>query len=332
MTIKDIAKLAGVSISTVSKVINNKLYVSPDTRKHVQTIIERYNYQANSTAQNLAQRKTLRIAYLDKFIRNIPFENPHMFNIMLGAEAKLQNKGYQLSLINLAGGQTIKQLLANLLAARQFDGILINSACVDSKLEKCILSYDLPTVCIGKIEFDSMLSWIDTNHRHSSAMAVNYLKQKGYHSLLFMGGMLGEKISDERVQGYKQALLQYPNDDSKNQIIYNRPDVSSIYTATRQLLSLKKANAIICNNSLIAFSVIQCINDLQLKMPNDIAVLTFDDYPYSQLIVPSPSVIEIDLYDLGKQAASILLHKIKNPALILQTYTTLPAILERGTT
>lgn len=67
-------------------------------------------------------------------------------------------------------------------------------------------------------------------------------------------------------------------------------------------------------------------------MPDDIAVLTFDDYPYSQLIVPSPSVIEIDLYDLGKQAASILLHKIKNPALILQTYTTLPAILERGTT
>lgn len=332
MTIKDIAQLAGVSISTVSKVLNNKLYVAPQTRRHVQDIIKRYNYQANSTARNLAQSKTYDIAYLDKFIRNIPFENPHMFNILLGAENKLQNKNYRISLVNLASKKTVSQILEAQLAIKQFDGILINSACMNPKIEKIILRYDLPAVCIGKLEFDSMLSWIDTNHRHSVAKAVNFLKHKGYHALCFMGGMLGDKISDERIQGFKQALLQY-NDNKSSQIIYNKPNVQSIYSCTMQLMqSRKKPDAIVCNNSLIAYAVITCLNDLKLTMPNDVAVLTFDDYPYSQLIVPTPSVIEIDLYELGKQAASMLIHKIKNPAQLLQTYTTLPQIIERGTT
>lgn len=151
MTIKDIAQLAGVSISTVSKVLNNKLYVAPQTRRHVQDVIKRYNYQANSTARNLAQSKTHDIAYLDKFIRNIPFENPHMFNILLGAENKLQNKNYRISLVNLASKKTVNQILEAQLAIKQFDGILINSACMNPKIEKIILRYDLPAVCIGKL-------------------------------------------------------------------------------------------------------------------------------------------------------------------------------------
>lgn len=333
MTIKDIAQLAGVSISTVSKVLNNKIYVSAETREHVQNIIKRYNYQANSTARNLASNQTYNIAYMDKFIRNIPFENPHMFNILLGAEYKLQSKGYHLSLVNLASKKSSKQILEEHLASKQFDGLLINSGYINPKLEKIILQYDLPSVCIGKLEFNSMLSWIDNNHRHSSAMAVNYLKKKAYKSICFMGGLIGDKISDERIQGFREALLEYKSTTNSNQIIHNAPDINSIYLCSKNFLqSKKRTDAIICNNSLIAYAVVKCINDLSLKMPEDIAVLTFDQYPYSALISPTPSVIQIDQYELGVQAATMLFQRIKNPAQVLQSYTTLPQIIERGTT
>lgn len=333
MTIKDIAQMANVSISTVSKVINNKQYVAPSTRSHIQEIIKRYNYQVNCTARNLAHSKTLNIAYLDQFTRNIPFENPHMFNILLGAEHKLQSKGYRLSLVNLAGKQPIKKILETQLANKQFDGMLINSGCIDSKLENSILRYDLPTVCIGKLEFNSMLSWIDNNHRHSAAMAVDYLKKKGYNKICYVGGMLGDKISDERIQGFKQALLHYKLNFIDNPIIHTTSNISSIYADTDAIINSKyKPDAVICNNSLIAFAVVNCINKLGLKIPADIAVLSFDNYPYSKLIVPQPSVIQIDLYELGVQAASMLILKIKNPAQSIQTYTTLPEIIERSTT
>lgn len=333
MTIKDIAQLAGVSISTVSKVLNNKLYVAASTRAQVQAIIKRYNYQANCTARSLARSKTLNIAYIDQFIRNIPFENPHMFNILLGAEHKLQSKGYRLSLVNLSGKQSINQILETQLANKQFDGMLINSGCIDTKLENTILRYDLPTVCIGKLQFNSMLSWIDNNHRHSAAMAVDYLKNKGYKRICYIGGMLGDKISDERIQGFKQALLHHNLNIIDNPIIHTVNDITSIYSDTKAIIKSKyKPEAIICNNSLIAFAVVNCSNKLGLRMPADIAVLSFDNYPYSKLIVPQPSVIQIDLYELGVQAASMLIMKIKNPAQSIQTYTTLPEIIERSTT
>lgn len=98
------------------------------------------------------------------------------------------------------------------------------------------------------------------------------------------------------------------------------------------LLSLPEPpRAIVCENSLLALSLCNAIREKRLRVPDEVAFLTFDSYPYSALIEPAPTIIDIDVYDLGVQAAVMLLRKLENPSLLVQTYTTLP-ILRQGST
>ena len=101
ITIHDIAREAGVSIATVSKVINNKAHVAPDTREKVLKVMERFNYAPNASAANLARRFSRNILYADRFYKGLPYENPHMFDIICGVSHELGRKGYRLSLLNL---------------------------------------------------------------------------------------------------------------------------------------------------------------------------------------------------------------------------------------
>ena len=179
-TIKDVARKANVSISTVSRVLNNQMHVSSSTYKRIQDAVAELNYVPNSSAVSLVKKSSMTILYADSFYKGRPYENPHMFDIISGSSHELRKKGYFLGLLDLdRSREKAEEQIITAIQSKTADGILINGYYVTPSIEKILLATDFPHVCIGKPAFDSMLSWIDTNHSLSSSLAITHLVSLG---------------------------------------------------------------------------------------------------------------------------------------------------------
>lgn len=333
-TIKDIAKEAGVSTATVSKVINNKMYVAPETRSKVLQVMKSLNYTPNVSAANLARKSSKMILYADHFYKGLPYENPHMFDIICGVSHELNRKGFRLSLLNLdAPEKQTGAILEDSIRSRIADGIIINGALVSPQVEKMILRHDFPQICIGAPNFDSILSWIDTNHTLSSSLAVDHLISCGCRRIAFMGGREEDKIFMDRLKGFRIAMEKHGLEIPEAYITYNEPNIECIVRSAAELLQLPQApDSIICTNSLMTVGTMQAIKEAGLSIPGEISLIAFDDHPYTPMLSPAPTVIDIDLFNLGVHAGNLLLKKVKDPAMLVQTYTALPRLVQRATT
>ena len=333
-TIHDIAREAGVSIATVSKVINNKAHVSPDTRKRVLQVMEQFHYTPNASAANLARRTSKNVLYADRFYKGLPYENPHMFDIICGVSHELSRKGYRLSLLNLDScGKKPEAALEEAILSRVADGIIVSSAFVTARTERLLLKHDFPQICIGEPQFDTILSWIDTNNTLSSNLAVEHLVSTGCRTLAFMGGREEDRIFMDRLRGFRTAMERRGLEVKEEYITYNPPDVEAIFQSAAALLDLPvPPDGIICTNSLMAVGTMRAIQTRGLDIPGQVSLIAFDDHPYSPMVSPQPTIIDIDLFSLGVHAGNLLLKKIRDPAMLVQTYTALPRLLLRGTT
>lgn len=333
-TINDIAREAGVSIATVSKVINNKAHVSPDTRKRVLQVMEQLHYTPNASAANLARRTSKNVLYADRFYKGLPYENPHMFDIICGVSHELSRKGYRLSLLNLDScGKKPEAALEEAILSRVADGIIVSSAFVTARMERLLLKHDFPQICIGEPQFDTILSWIDTNNTLSSNLAVEHLVSTGCRTLAFMGGREEDRIFMDRLRGFRTAMERRGMEVKEEYITYNPPDVEAIFQSAAALLEQPiPPDGIICTNSLMAVGTMRAIQAKGLEIPGQVSLVAFDDHPYSPMVSPQPTIIDIDLFSLGVHAGNLLLKKIRDPAMLVQTYTALPRLLLRGTT
>ena len=333
-TIHDIAREAGVSIATVSKVINNKAHVSPETRKKVLQVMEQLHYTPNASAANLARRTSKNVLYADRFYKGLPYENPHMFDIICGVSHELSRKGYRLSLLNLDScGKKPEAALEEAILSRVADGIIVSSAFVTARMERLLLKHDFPQICIGEPQFDTILSWIDANNTLSSNLAVEHLVSTGCRTLAFMGGREEDRIFMDRLRGFRTAMERRGLEAKEEYITYNPPDVEAIFQSAAALLELPvPPDGIICTNSLMAVGTMRAIQSRGLDIPGQVSLIAFDDHPYSPMVSPQPTIIDIDLFSLGVHAGNLLLKKIRDPAMLVQTYTALPRLLLRGTT
>lgn len=334
ITINDIAREAGVSIATVSKVINNKAHVAPDTRKKVLQVMEQLHYTPNASASNLARRSSKNVLYADRFYKGLPYENPHMFDIICGVSHELSRKGYRLSLLNLDScGKKPEAALEEAILSRVADGIIVSSAFVTARMERLLLKHDFPQICIGEPQFDTILSWIDANNTLSSNLAVEHLVSTGCRTLAFMGGREEDSIFMDRLRGFRSAMERRGLETDETYITYNPPDVETIFRSAAALLNLPAPpDGIICTNSLMAVGTLRAIQARGLDIPGQVSLIAFDDHPYSPMVSPQPTIIDIDLFSLGVHAGNLLLKKIRDPAMLVQTYTALPRLLLRGTT
>ena len=334
ITIKDIAREAGVSTATVSKVINNKMYVSPATKQKVLQVMEALNYVPNVSAANLARRDSKTILYADSFYKGLPYHNPHMFDIICGVSHELSRKGYRLSLLNMdscekKAGEVFEEAILSHVA----DGIIFSSIYANKQIERLMLQYDFPQICIGKPEFDTILSWIDTNHALSANLAVEYLLKSGCRKLAFIGGRKEEKIFMQRLNGFQTAMASNKLQINEDWISYNNPDVNEVYeSVTKMMNGTETPDGLICANSLIGVGALRALKEMKIDVPGEVSLIAFDDYPYSQTVATPPTVIDIDMFSLGVHAGNLVLKKVRDPAMLIQTYTALPHLIERNTT
>jgi len=295
--------------------------------------MEQMHYYPNTQARNFAQKITRNIVFLAKLDPHTAFTNPHMFEIMCGVQEVLAKKEYNLSFVGVRQADEATIAVEQIIAQKSADGIVVHGSATTKSLALLLIKSEFPHVVIGKPNFESQVCWIDTNNHLSGQIAAEHLCDRGYKKIAFVGGELSDEISAQRLKGFITVAEERNLPIAPDFIKYGDSTKISGFLLTSELLEGQdRPEAIICENSNIALGVVKSINAHNLKIPDDIALICFDDFPLSRMIDPTPTIVDIDVHDMGLQAGTMLIRKIKNPALQVQTYTTLPNLIVRDST
>lgn len=333
ITIRDVAEASGVSVSTVSKVINRKGSISDETIAKVNTVIEQLHFMPNARAVSFARKATMNIIFLTSLEKEEAYKNPHMFDIMCGVYHELSKYHYNVTLVDTSKDTYPGETVEKVIAGGGADGIVVHGSALNDKTAALITDRNFPHTIIGNPGFDNQLCWIDTNHTLGGQFAAEHLLSRGYTKVAFIGGRKTDSISQQRLKGVRQTMLKSGHRMDNEHIIYTDSSREAAYQSTKKLLSSDNPpEAIVCENNVIALGVAKFLSHSDLKIPEEIAFLAFDRYPYTSIIDPSPTIIDIDVYDMGVQAGSTLARKLENPSLLVQSFTTLPILIQGKTT
>lgn len=333
ITINDVAKEAGVSTSTVSKVLNNWTTISPATATRVHQAIEKLNYIPNARAVSFARKSTKNIVFLTYLEQDSAYVNPHMFDIMCGVYNELSRHDYTMTLQDVSKDTIKGESVSRLLSTKSCDGIIIHGSAINTSIADTIIRQNFPHIIIGHPGFESRLCWVDTNHALAGHLAAQHMIDRGYTSIAFIGGQKTDELSFQRQKGFLGTMYQYGYQVPDERIYYSNSTTEEGYLTTMKILSTpNRPRGIVCENNTLAVGAMKAIEQSGLTLPKDIAFLTFDAYPYTQIIDPKPTVIDINVYDMGVQAGNMMIRKLENPSLLVQSYTTIPVLLEGQTT
>lgn len=330
-TIKDVARIAGTSISTVSKVVNGSHTISDATIKRVNEAIKSLDYKPNARARNLAKKSTRIIAFITKAKRDTAFINPHLFEIMSGAERMLSKQDYVMAYHGITHKDL--DLIKEMIDDKSVDGMILHASIVTKAIADYLVKSNMPHTIIGMPTFQTEACWIDNNNTLSGQVAAKHLLAIGKEKIAYISGSKDDHISELRLKGVYKELRDNLIDLDEDLIIRTNSTHHEGYDATIKLLQLnKKIDAIVCANNMIDLGCINALKDQNIKIPEEIAVITFDDYPYAIITNPPTTAINIDVYDLGQQAARLLVEKIKKPTYQFQNYMTVPLLVTRAST
>jgi LacI family transcriptional regulator len=321
-TIADVAREAGVSMMTVSRVINNKGPVSAATRQQVQEVIDRLNYRPSGIAHSLATKQT---GTLGLIIPDV--SNPFFADVARGAEHIAYAEGYNIFLCNTEEDPQRELAVMASLEEKRVDGVVVISRLQSEQLSDA-LQY-LPTaVVINRESRKNGLPVVGTvrlDDVSGGELAVRHLISRGHRRIGFLAGPVTSFSGQARTKGYQQALQAAGISFDPAWKYHCSPTVEGGQAAARELiLTHPEITALFCFNDLVAVGALQACAELGRPVPNHMAVVGYDDVPLAALVTPSLTTCRAPRYELGAEAVRLLLKQIREEAktgqeIILQT-------------
>ena len=308
VTIKDIAALAGVSKTTVSKIINNKDdSISKPTRDKVLKIMKEQNYVPNKLAQSLVTKRTKTIGLLIPDIRN-----PFFTDISRGAEDFARKEGYNIIFCSTDEDYEREAECVSMLCEKMIDGIIFTPSSITSHEENRYNDLDIPMVLVDKnIELSNAKGIVKVDNKNGTYEATKHLIKQGHKEILYLSGPLKNDISKERLQGYIRALEKNNLSVKEENIVEGKYRYEWAYNFIKNLEEIK-CTAICCANDLMAIGAIQALREKNFNIPEDISIVGFDDIETAKLIDPSLTTIRQPAYEMGAKASEILISSLKN--------------------
>ncbi|MGI6451053.1 MAG: LacI family DNA-binding transcriptional regulator [Desulfitobacteriia bacterium] len=325
VTIKDVAKRAQVSITTVSRVLNKTEHaVSPETRKKVLEAIEELGFIPNAMARGLHRNKTKAIGLI---IQDI--SNPYYPSIVRGVEDEAQELGYTVILANAYRSKERTTKYLNVFREKRVDGIIFTGGGVvkDAVEEKFFEQTSISTVVIGK-PCTVRVPSVQVNNVQSSREACEYLLKLGHRHIVTITGPAESTTAIDRLEGYRQALISHGIDPRKELIIQGNFEFASGYRAIKEFpeIGKGKVTAIFAQNDMMAIGAMKALQDEGLKVPEDIAIIGFDNIPLSSFVTPALSTVAVPVYEMGKTAMKMLADILEGHE--ISRFTTLPTKLK----
>jgi DNA-binding LacI/PurR family transcriptional regulator len=316
ITIKEVAKLAGVSPSTVSRVISDSPRISDETKQTVREIMDELGYHPNAIARSLVNKATNTIGIVMPQSTERAFLNPFFPQALSGVSAAAHEQGY---CILLSTGKSEKEQLESIqsiVMGGRVDGVIIMYSSVDNEVMDALEKLRTPIVVIGKPLKSKATLYVDNDNVEASFSVTEKLIKNGHKRIAFISGSFRLVVSLDRLDGYMNALKKYEIPFTKEYIVELSEFVKQgAYERTKQLLSLEeRPTALVITDDVMAFGAMDAIKESGLRIPEDIEVMSFNNIPSAELTSPSLTSVDIDAFALGYESSKLIIEKIRGEA------------------
>ncbi|NQT27293.1 LacI family DNA-binding transcriptional regulator [candidate division KSB1 bacterium] len=312
VTIKDVASKAGVSLSTVSLVLNKKKNVSEETRQKVMRVIEALDYHPHRIARGLASKTTGNIGFIlteDHFSRAEPFYT----KVFLGTEFEARAHHYYMLLTTVNGSFRKNKHIPRFLLEKNVDGVIL-AGHIPAVLIEYIRKTKTPFVFVDFLPKTGAVSAVLIDNVDGARQAVSHLTQLGHNRIAFVGGDMDHPSLKVRLEGYKKALLESGISVDENLIVADEPSTAfeDGYNAMCKLLKRGvEFSGLFAGNDAMAQGCLRCMREHDVRVPDDVALVGFDDIENDLMIEPNLTTVHVDKVELGAMAIRRLVEMIK---------------------
>ncbi len=313
-TIKDIARMANVSIGTVSNVINGKGRYSEETRKKIEKIIKQSNYLPNVAARSLKEKLNPLIALVVPFApRGEIIVNPFFSQLITGVESGARDRNFHVIVTGVKD-----ELDFSFLLEKHINGLIVFGANDNPELVKEINKFKLPTVYMDSYLSDPDLYQVGLNDEMGGYLGTKYLLSLGHKSIMVIAGQLGDvnhnnTVGHARLSGYKKALKEVGIEFNPTFVIQHNFSIEGGYQAAQEIVQQKKsATAVFCFSDMAAMGLIKGFYDLGITVPDEFSVMGFDDLLFSEYLTPGLTTVRQDIHGRGQSAVKLLFEQIDN--------------------
>jgi len=324
---KDVARLAGVSTSTVSHVINNNRFVSEAVREKITSAIAELNYAPSALARSLKLNQTRTIGML-----LTASSNPFYSEVVRGVERSCYERGYSLILCNTEGDENRMNRSLETLLQKRVDGLLI--MCTESHLPSAdILNRypSIPSVMMDWAPFEGSSDIIQDNSLLGGEMATRFLISRGYRRIACIAGPQDKTPARLRLEGFQLAMKSAGLPVPPSCVVSGDFEFKGGFNAMNQLLSLSPLpEAVFTCNDAMAVGGYHALFQAGLSVPQDIAVIGYDDIELARYMTPPLTTIHQPKDELGELAIDTLLHRLGEPGDSQQLLILTPELVERG--
>ncbi|WP_263249025.1 LacI family DNA-binding transcriptional regulator [Saccharopolyspora rosea] len=321
-TLADVARLAGVSTATVSHVVNGTRNVRPETRRLVEEAIEETGYSQNTLARSLVTASTKSIAVVMSAI-----SNPYFGQVLQGIEAEAVEHDYTLLLAESRDDPDHELHVVRSMRARRVDGLVLAPSADPERALEYASAQGIPTVLADRI-VDDRYDQVGPENTEPTAQLVDHLAALGHRRIGIVAGRTGLSTTDERLAGYREGLRRNGIEHEPELVVEGRSETDPGARATAELLR-RRPTALITANNGMTVGAMRALGEAGLRVPDDIALVGFDDFPWANWFSPRLTVIAQPCADIGSLAARLLLRRIADPDVPPETHRLPPRFVHR---
>ena len=311
LTLEDIAKLAGVSRSTVSRVVNDHPNVSQKARQRVLSVIQSTGFRPNAAARTLASQRSWMIGLVLPRSVSSFFTDPYFPRLTQGIAQACNDHNYTLGLFLASTTADEEKIFPRVSRKGYLDGIIVQAGLTGEQFIERVINSDVPLVVAGRPFHASGISFIDVDNVSAAYNAVSHLVRLGYQRIGTIAGPENSTVGLDRLEGYRKALTERGRDVDPALITQGDFTEMGGYYAMQQLLPAKP-DAVFAASDIMAVGALRLIREAGLCVPDDVALVGFDDLPLASRPDPQLTTVRQPVYQFGMKAVEILIDLIEN--------------------
>lgn len=307
-TMRDVARLAGVSTSTVSAVMNGNVKVSPERETRVREAMKALDYQPDAIARSLKTGRSNAIGIVVPDITNTFYPE-----VVRGAEEAAQAAGYSVLLCDSNENDHTEERHLSALFSRRVDGVLL-ACCVDSRAHETVGRRRFPVVYVDRLPPTQAANTVSTDNLRAGQLATEHLVGLGHKRIGMLAGHLKLSPHHDRLEGFRKTMQESHLPILDEYLISGNVQVEDGLTAGRRLLDLpNRPTAILASNNKLLLGVLQAVDERKISIPDELSVLGFDDYLWNNHFNPTLTAVAQPTHAIGKRSFELLLQLILQP-------------------
>ncbi len=306
ITIKEIAEIAGVSKSTVSRAIDGNPRISDETRNKIFSIIEQYGYTPNSAARNLARNKTNAIGIVMPHGESAIYSTTFFQETLKGICNTVSDNNFDVMIT--AGNPTEPEAIKRLISTSKVDGIILLRSSLRDRNIETLLENDFPFVLIGSSRRYKKIYSVDNNNKLAAFSLTKHILDNGKERVAFIGGVKSSTVTIQRLEGYKECLEAFGIAINEDYICQGEFSEQHGYYSMKTLMSMsERPDSVIIMDDSMCSGAMKYLEEENISIPKEISIACFNESAYTRYSKPQITAVKVDSYQLGLLGAKILL-------------------------